>query len=244
LMARMASPLSGMATSDHSCSGDAPLGFGSTVTIFHPVVMDLRLTSSLMPAHPTTSTRRPNSVYRSSPPGASASRSSGSPLAATSQDRSGNKDRNPPGGAHLVFRVRRIRRNGKLPEPRPFSLAVLNAHQWTLKDCTRSFSRYVLRRSPAALITQGRCLRLSASNACRIGRARPFSPFGDVDLASKSYEIQPAMARLIERGPAAQYVAQRSLLVSKCTPGAKDADHTVIPVAALAGCRGPGGTGK
>jgi len=73
---------------------------------------------------------------------------------------------------------------------------------------------------------------------------RPFSPFGDVDLASKSYEIQPAMARLIERGPAAQYVAQRSLLVSKCTPGAKDADHTVIPVAALAGCRGPGGTGK
>ena len=60
LMARMASPLSGMATSDHSCSGDAPLGFGSTVTIFHPVVMHLRLTSSLVPAHPTTSTRRPN----------------------------------------------------------------------------------------------------------------------------------------------------------------------------------------
>ena len=32
-------------------------------------------------------------------------------------------------------------------------------------------------------------------------------------------------------------VAQRSLLVSKCTPGAKDTDHTVIPVAALAGCK-------
>jgi hypothetical protein len=62
LMARMASPLSGMATSDHSCSGDAPLGFGSTVTIFHPVVMHLRLTSSLVPAHPTTSTRRPISL--------------------------------------------------------------------------------------------------------------------------------------------------------------------------------------
>ena len=47
-----------------------------------------------------------------------------------------------------------------------------------------------------------------------------------------------AMARLVERKPAAQYaVAQRSLLVSKCTPGAKDADHTVIPVAALAGCK-------
>ena len=39
-----------------------------------------------------------------------------------------------------------------------------------------------------------------------------------------------AMARLVERKPAAQYaVAQRSLLVSKCTPGAKDADHTVYP---------------
>ena len=38
------------------------------------------------------------------------------------------------------------------------------------------------------------------------------------------------MARLVEGGPAAQYaVAQRSLLVSKCIPGAKDADHTVIP---------------
>src|SRR6478672_13642395 len=47
LIARMASPLSGMATSDHSCRGDAPLGFGSTVTIFHPVVMHLRLTPVL-----------------------------------------------------------------------------------------------------------------------------------------------------------------------------------------------------
>jgi hypothetical protein len=35
-----------------------------------------------------------------------------------------NKDRNPPGGALLVFGVRRIRRNGKLPEPRPFSLVL------------------------------------------------------------------------------------------------------------------------
>src|SRR6266852_7796700 len=33
-----------------------------------------------------------------------------------------NKDRDPPGGALLVFRVRRKRRNGKLPEPRPLSL--------------------------------------------------------------------------------------------------------------------------
>jgi hypothetical protein len=32
---------------------------GSTVTIFHPVVIHLRLTSSLVPAHPTTSTQRP-----------------------------------------------------------------------------------------------------------------------------------------------------------------------------------------
>ena len=32
-------------------------------------------------------------------------------------------------------------------------------------------------------------------------------------------------------------MAQRSLLVSKCTPGAKDTDDTVIPVAALAGCK-------
>ena len=69
LMARMASPLSGMATSDHSCSGDAPLGFGSTVTIFHPVVMHLRLTSSLVPAHPTTSTRRANQFTATSLPG-------------------------------------------------------------------------------------------------------------------------------------------------------------------------------
>jgi hypothetical protein len=30
LIARMASPLSGMATRDHSCSGEAPPGFGST----------------------------------------------------------------------------------------------------------------------------------------------------------------------------------------------------------------------
>jgi hypothetical protein len=40
-------------------------------------------------------------------------------LAATSLRPLCNKDRNPPGGALLVFRVRRIRRNGKLPEPRP-----------------------------------------------------------------------------------------------------------------------------
>src|SRR5207342_1084197 len=123
----MASPLSGMATSDHSCSGDAPLGFGSTVTIFHPVVMHLRLTSSLVPAHPTTSTRQPNQ-FTANPPGTSASRPSGSPLAATSLRPLCNKDRNPPGGALLVFRVRRIRRNGKLPEPRPFILVLDLAH--------------------------------------------------------------------------------------------------------------------
>jgi hypothetical protein len=41
LIARMAAPLSGMATSDHSCSGVAPPGFGITVTIFHPFAMHL-----------------------------------------------------------------------------------------------------------------------------------------------------------------------------------------------------------
>jgi hypothetical protein len=41
LIARMASALSGMATSAHSCSGDAPPGFGITVTIFHPFAMCL-----------------------------------------------------------------------------------------------------------------------------------------------------------------------------------------------------------
>ena len=35
-----------------------------------------------------------------------------------------NKDRNPPGGALLVFGVRRIRRNGKFPEPRSFSFVL------------------------------------------------------------------------------------------------------------------------
>src|SRR4051812_10481670 len=65
LIARIASPLSGMATSDNSCRGDAPLGFGSTVTIFHPVVMR---PSSFVPAHPTPNTRRPmRSVYRTRP---------------------------------------------------------------------------------------------------------------------------------------------------------------------------------
>ena len=39
LTARMALPLSAMATKHHSCSGEPPPGFGSTVTIFHPVVM-------------------------------------------------------------------------------------------------------------------------------------------------------------------------------------------------------------
>src|SRR6476660_2991753 len=63
LMARMASPLSGMATSDHSCSGDAPLGFGSTVTIFHPVVMHLRL-MSLVPVSSDNQHATTKSVYR------------------------------------------------------------------------------------------------------------------------------------------------------------------------------------
>src|SRR5260370_2833534 len=39
-----------------------------------------------------------------------------------------SKDRNPPGSAFLVFRVRRICRNGKLPEPGPFSLVLYLAH--------------------------------------------------------------------------------------------------------------------
>src|ERR1700716_734445 len=55
-------------------------------------------------------------------------RSSGSPLAATSLRLLCNKDRNPPVGALLVFRVRRVRRNGKLPEPRPFILVLDLAH--------------------------------------------------------------------------------------------------------------------
>jgi hypothetical protein len=125
-MARMASPLSGMATSDHSCSGDAPLGFGSTVTIFHPVVMDLRLTSSLVPL-----IRQPTRDDQISLPQL-ASRGEWlamiGPLVATSLKPRCNKDRNPPGGALLVFRVRRIRRDGKLPEPRPVSLALDQAH--------------------------------------------------------------------------------------------------------------------
>src|SRR4051812_21478235 len=50
------------------------------------------------------------------------------PLAATSLRLLCNKDRNPPGGALLVFRVRRVRRNGKLPEPRPFILVLDLAH--------------------------------------------------------------------------------------------------------------------
>ena len=117
LMARMAAPLSGMATSDHSCSGDAPLGFGSTVTIFHPVVMHLRLTSSLVSAHPRTSTRRPISLPRPASRGECLAIIGSSPRAAVSLRLFCNKDRNPPGGALLVFRVRQIRRNGKLPEP-------------------------------------------------------------------------------------------------------------------------------
>ena len=39
LTARMALPLSAMATKHHSCSGEPPPGFGSTVTLPHPVVM-------------------------------------------------------------------------------------------------------------------------------------------------------------------------------------------------------------
>ena len=42
---------------------------------------------------------------------------------------------------------------------------------------------------------------------------------------------------LTRHGGRANAVAQRSLSAPKCTPGAKDADHTVIPVAALAGCK-------
>ena len=102
LMARMASPLSGMATSDHSCSGDAPLGFGSTVTIFHPVVMHLRLTSSLVPAHPTTSTRRPNQFTAVSLLGRVPRDHRARPWRRPRQDRSATKT----GIRLLVFRVR------------------------------------------------------------------------------------------------------------------------------------------
>ena len=69
---------------------------------------------------------------------------------------------------------------------------------------------------------------------------RPLSLVGHVDRASKSRGTQPAerAAHRSRTRTARKYaVAQRSLLVSKCTPGAKDADHTVIPVAALAGCK-------
>jgi hypothetical protein len=52
-------------------------------------------------------------------------------VAATEQERPSpsltlfrNNDRNPPVGALLVFRVRWICRNGKLPEPRSFSLVL------------------------------------------------------------------------------------------------------------------------
>jgi hypothetical protein len=69
LIARMASPLSGMATSDHSCRGDAPLGFGSTVTIFHPVVMRLRLPSSFL-CQLIRQPARDGPVYRTRPLGA------------------------------------------------------------------------------------------------------------------------------------------------------------------------------
>ena len=67
---------------------------------------------------------------------------------------------------------------------------------------------------------------------------RPSLVAGDVDLAFEITRIQPAVDRRIECGPAAPAmyaVAQRSLSAPKCAPGAKDADHTVIPVAALAG---------
>src|SRR3954447_22958697 len=102
-MARMASPLSGMATSDHSCSGDGPPGFGSTVTIFHPVVMRLRLTLSLVLAHPTASTRRPIQFTVTILPGERLA-INGLAFTATSLRPLCNKDWNPPGGALLVFR--------------------------------------------------------------------------------------------------------------------------------------------
>src|SRR3954471_13797220 len=50
------------------------------------------------------------------------------PVVVTSLEPLCNKDPNPPGGALLVFRVRRIRRDGKLPEPSPVSLALDQAH--------------------------------------------------------------------------------------------------------------------
>ena len=49
------------------------------------------------------------------------------PLVVTSLEPLCNEGRNPPGSALLVFRVRRIRRDGKLPG-RPVSLALDLAH--------------------------------------------------------------------------------------------------------------------
>jgi hypothetical protein len=50
LIARIALLLSGMPTRHHSCSGEPPPGFGSTVTIFHPVVMRRSYPSPFEPA--------------------------------------------------------------------------------------------------------------------------------------------------------------------------------------------------
>ena len=88
---------------------------GSTVTIFQPVVMHLRLTSSLVPAHPTTSTQQPRvSLPQLASRGeclAIIGLAVGGDLAKTApQERPESAD-----GALLVFRVRRTRRNGKLP---------------------------------------------------------------------------------------------------------------------------------
>jgi hypothetical protein len=56
LIARIALPLSGMATRHHSCSGEPPSGFGRTITIFHPVVMRRRYPSPFVPARSRAST--------------------------------------------------------------------------------------------------------------------------------------------------------------------------------------------
>ncbi len=108
---------------------------------------------------------------------------------------------------------------------------VLNAHQWGLTDCTGLFPDMGHDDHRQPCITQGGCLRVSASNACRIGRA---AAFFTVRRRRSRFEIirnpcvDPQRSMLWRKG----HYCPRSVL-----RGAKDADHTVIPVAALAGCK-------
>ena len=64
LTARMALPLSAMATKHHSCSGEPPPRFGSTVTIFHPVVMAEGYPSPFVPPESQHATAQLSLPYR------------------------------------------------------------------------------------------------------------------------------------------------------------------------------------